>query len=88
MKLNLGGEQGHIGPTVAGLTGIAAGVVAAIGIGIDSKLMEIVGVGLFSLAIFGATAVPHLWLSKIYRRIDRITDESDPDRHEEFRFEL
>jgi hypothetical protein len=87
MKLNLRSEQGHVGSSVGSLVGIAAAVVAAIGISADSDITEIVGVGLFGLAIVLATQVPHLWLKKIYRRIDRITDESDPDRHEGFRLE-
>lgn len=29
-----------------------------------------------------ATQVPHLWMRKVYRRIDRITDSSDPDKYD------
>jgi hypothetical protein len=62
--------------------------VTAIGIGRDSHLVEITGVVLFGLTMAAAIQAPHLWLRKVYRRLDRITDEKDPDRHEGFRVEL
>ncbi len=76
-------EQGHVGPTLSSVCAIAAVVVASIGIGVDSKVTEIIGVALFGMAIVGATQVPHLWIRKVWRRIDRITDDTDPDRHTE-----
>ncbi len=88
MLRNLNSERGHVGPTTASLLAIAAMIVASIGIGVESKIVEIAGVVLFGLTLLAALQVPHWWLRKIYRRIDRITDETDPDRHEEFRFEL
>ena len=80
-RQNIASERGHVGPTVSGILGIAAAVVASIGIHGGSDTLEIIGVALFGAAIVGATAVPHLWLRKVWRRIDRITDESDPDKH-------
>jgi len=74
-------ERGHVGTTLAAALGIAGAACAAIGIHGGSETTEIVGVALFGAAIVLGTAVPHLWLRKIYRRIDRITDESDPDKH-------
>ena len=88
VRATLNSERGHVGPTTASLVAIAATIVTAIGIGTDSDVVEIVGVGLFGLCLVAAFQIPHWWLRKIYRRIDRITDESDPDRREEFRFEL
>jgi hypothetical protein len=81
-------ERGHVGSTVASLVAIAATIVTAIDIGASSHVVQIVGVSLLGLTIVMALQVPHWWLRKLYRRIDRITDETDPDRHEEFRFEL
>lgn len=74
-------ERGHVGPGLAAALAIAAAVVAAIGIHGGSDTMEIVGMALFGAAIVFGTQVPHLWLRRLYRRIDRITDESDPDKH-------
>jgi hypothetical protein len=73
-------EDGHVGPTTASVAAIAAGIVASLGIGFDSKSMEIIGVALFSAAIVVGLAAPHLWIRKVWRRLDRITDDSDPDR--------
>ncbi|HYM16812.1 MAG TPA: hypothetical protein VEZ14_14765 [Dehalococcoidia bacterium] len=81
-------ERGHVGSTTATLLAIAATVVLAVGLGKDSHAVEITGVILFGAAFVLATQVPHLWLRKMYRRLDRITDESDPDRHAGFRIEL
>lgn len=81
MLRKLNSEQGHVGPTSASFIAIAAGIVASLGIGFDSKVMEIVGVGLFSGAIVIGLMAPHFWIVKVWRRIDRITDDSDPDRH-------
>lgn len=88
MLQKLNSERGHVGPTVASLVAIAAGIVGSLGIGFESKAMQIVGVGLFAFAIVAATQVPHLWIRKVWRRVDRMTDESDPDRHTSFRIEL
>lgn len=88
MLRRLNSERGHVGPTTASLLAIGATIAAAIGIGIESKTVEIIGVALLGTALVAAMQVPHLWLRKIYRRIDRITDETDPDRHEGFRYEL
>jgi hypothetical protein len=88
IRKTLASEHGHVGPTTMSLVAIAATIVTAIGIGADSDAVEIVGVGLFGLALVAAFQIPHWWLRKIYRRIDRITDENDPDRHDNFRFEL
>jgi hypothetical protein len=74
-------ERGHVGPGVASLLGVAGAVVAAIGIHGGSETTEIIGVALFGAAIVVGTQVPHLWLRKTWRRIDRITDETDPDKH-------
>ena len=65
---------------MSSVMGIAAGIVTALGIGFDMKAMEIVGVGLFAGAIVLSTVAPHLWIRKVWRRLDRITDETDPDR--------
>lgn len=75
-------ERGHVGPWAATIFAIAAAIVAAIGIGNDSDGVQIVGVALFALAIIFATQVPHYWMRKVYRRIDRITDSSDPDKYD------
>lgn len=88
MRTRLRSDQGHVGPSTASLAGVAAAIVTAVGLGMESKVTEIIGVALFGLAIVLATQAPHLWLRKIYRRIDRITDESDSDRHEGFRLEI
>ena len=88
MLRTLGSERGHVGPTTASLIAIGATVVTAIGISSRSHAAEIIGVALFGVALVVAFQIPHWWLRKIYRRIDRITDESDPDRHEGFRYEL
>ena len=88
MLRKLNSERGHVGPTTASLVAIAATIVTIVGITSDSDIVEIIGVGLFGLGLVAAFQIPHWWLRKIYRRIDRITDETDPDRHEEFRFEL
>ena len=74
-------ERGHVGPGVAAALAVAAAVVAALGIHGGSDTLGIIGVALFGAAIVVGTQVPHLWLRKLYRRIDRITDESDPDKH-------
>jgi hypothetical protein len=42
--------------------------------------MEIVGVILFAGALVLATQSGHLSVGKASRRLDRLTDESDPDR--------
>jgi hypothetical protein len=76
----LASEHGHVGTTTASIAAIAAGIAASLGIGLDSKALEIVGVGLFSGAIVVGLAAPHLWIRKVWRRLDRITDETDPDR--------
>ncbi|MBF6600001.1 MAG: hypothetical protein IVW36_05790 [Dehalococcoidia bacterium] len=81
-------ERGHAGSTLSGLAAVIATIVTAVAIGGGWTALEIAGVILFGLALLGATQVPHLWLRKVYRRLDRITDESDPDRHEEFRIEV
>ena len=83
MFQKLNSERGHVGPTMSAIFGIAAAIIASIGIGFDSKVTEIIGIALFGLAIVGATMVPHLWIQKVWRRLDRITDETDPDRHTE-----
>jgi hypothetical protein len=74
-------ERAHVGPGVAAALGVAAAIVAALGIHGGSETMEITGVALFGAAIVVGTQVPHLWLRRLYRRIDRIADESDPDKH-------
>ena len=79
MKLN--SERGHVGPSLAGMLGIAGAIIAAIGIHGGSDTLEIVGVALFGGAIVLATVVPHLWLRKIWRRIDRMAPDDDPDKH-------
>jgi Kef-type K+ transport system membrane component KefB len=63
------------------MLGIAAAVVAAIGIHGGSDTLEIVGVALFAGAIVIGTSVPHLWLRRLYRRIDRLAGDDDPDKH-------
>jgi hypothetical protein len=88
MLKQLNSERGHVGPTTASLVAIGATVVTAVGISSTSHALEIIGVALFGFALVAALQVPHWWLRKIYRRLDRITDESDPDRHERFRIEL
>ena len=75
-------ESGHVGPSVASILGIAAAIVTGIGISGDSDITQIVGVALFGAAIVLATQVPHLWMRRVYRRIDRITDSSDPDKYD------
>lgn len=80
MRGRLTSEQGHVGPTLAAAVAIVAGIVASLGIGLDVKALAIVGVGLLSAALVLSTVPPHLWIRKVWRRIDRITDETDPDR--------
>ncbi len=74
-------ERGHVGPGVAAAVAIAGVWFAAVGIHGGSDTTEIIGVAMLGAAIVIGTQVPHLWLRKLYRRIDRITDESDPDKH-------
>lgn len=80
MRHALNSEQGHVGSTVAGLFAIVAGIVASLGIGLESKVVEIVGVCLFAFALVLGTQAVHLWHRKVARRLDRMTDENDPDR--------
>lgn len=81
-------ERGHVGSTMASLVAIAATVATAIGISAESHVVQIIGVSLFGLTMLMALQVPHWWQRKIYRRIDRIADESDPERREDFVIEL
>jgi hypothetical protein len=73
-------ERGHIGSTFGSLIGIVAGIVVSLGIGFDLWVMEIVGVILFAGAFVIATQSSHLSTGKASRRLDRLTDDSDPDR--------
>ena len=75
-------ESGHFGAGGASTLGIAAAIVTGIGISGDSDITQIVGVALFGAAIVLATQMPHLWMRRVYRRIDRITDSSDPDKYD------
>ena len=84
----LSSQRGHVGPTTASLVAVGAAIVTAIGVTSESHVVEVFGIALFGLGLVAAFQIPHWWLRKIYRRIDRITDDTDPDRHEEFRFEL
>jgi hypothetical protein len=88
IRIALNSERGHVGPTTMSLVAIAATIVTAVGLSSESHVVEIIGVAMFGACLVAAFQIPHWWLRKIYRRIDRITDDSDPDRHEEFRFEL
>jgi len=82
MRVDLHSESGHAGPWVATLLAIAAAVVAAIGVGSDSDTTTIIGIALFAVAIVASTQVPHYWMRRVYRRLDRITDSSDPDKYD------
>jgi hypothetical protein len=73
-------ERGHVGTTFGSLIGIAAAVVVSLGIAFDWQVAEIVGVMLFAGAFVVATQSGHLASGKVSRRLDRLTDDSDPDR--------
>jgi hypothetical protein len=80
MLKRVNSERGHVGSTFGSLIGIAAGIVVSLGIGFELKAMEIVGVVLFAGALAIATQSGHLSIGKAFRRLDRLTDDSDPDR--------
>lgn len=80
MLKSLNSERGHVGSTVGSLIAVAAAIVGSLGIGFDSKVMGIVGVSLFAAAFVIGSQATHLWIGKAFRRLDRLTDDSDPDR--------
>lgn len=72
------GERGHIGVALATLLGVTAAAVLVAGIAADSDAVMIIGAILAGLGIVVTANAPHIWVRRVYRRLDRVSPE-DPD---------
>jgi len=71
-------ERGHIGSGAATLLGLASAIVLALALMGDSDALAIAGAILVGLGIAVAGNAPHVWVRRLYRRLDRIAPD-DPD---------
>jgi hypothetical protein len=77
-------EDGHIGSGLASLLALAGMVLLPIGLAGDSDPLAIAGAVLLGLGIIVAVNAPHIWVGRIYRRLDRVAPD-DPDARTETR---
>lgn len=71
-------ECGHGGAALASLLGIAAAIVLVVAIAAGSDGLAIAGAILVGLGIVIAVQAPHIWLRRLYTRLDRIQPD-DPE---------
>ena len=74
----LHGEGGHVGAVTASLFAIAGMVLLPIGLVADIDALSIAGAVLLGLGIITAVNAPHIWVGRIYGRLDRVAPD-DPD---------
>ena len=84
---NLGSERGHAGVTFGSTIVIVGTVLLAIGLGHDSSTLSMVGVIVLGAGTLVGINAPHIWLRRIYRRLDRVSP-ADPDVRTGFVIEL
>ena len=75
-------EDGHIGSGLASLLALAGMVLLSVGLAGDSDPLAITGAVLLGLGIIVAVNAPHIWVGRIYRRLDRVAPD-DPDARTE-----
>jgi hypothetical protein len=71
-------ERGHIGSGVATLLGIAGGALLPIGLLVDSDWLAAAGGAALGLGVVVAVNAPHVWVRRVYGRLDRLAPD-DPD---------
>lgn len=71
-------EKGHGGAVVATLLAVAGMVLMPIGLTGDSDWLAIAGALCLGLGVVVAVNAPHIWVVRIYRRLDRMSPD-DPD---------
>ncbi|MEX1254499.1 MAG: hypothetical protein WEE64_09170 [Dehalococcoidia bacterium] len=73
-------ERGHISVTFASLFSIAGAVLLAVGLSGDNDGLAIAGAVSLGLATLVGVNGPHLWVRRIYQRLDRMAPD-DPAVH-------
>ena len=84
---NLRSERGHAGVTLGSTIAIVGTVLLAIGLGHDTSTLSMVGAIVLGAGTLVGINTPHIWLRRIYRRLDRISPD-DPDVRTDFVIEL
>ena len=71
-------EDGHVGAALASLLALVGMVLLPIGLAIDIDALSIAGAVFLGLGIIVSVGAPHIWIGRIYRRLDRVAPD-DPD---------
>ena len=80
-------ERGHAGVTLGSTVTIVGTVLLAIGLGNDSSTLSMIGAIVLGVGTLVGINAPHIWLRRIYRRLDRVSP-GDPDVRTGFVIEL
>ena len=75
-------EEGHGGAALTTLLGVGAGAAIVTAFAADSDIAGIIGGVLVAIAIFFGVQAPHVWLRRVYPRLDKL-DPADPESQPE-----
>ena len=85
--MDLQGERGHVGVSLASLLAIAGTALLAIGLGNGTTELAVCGAIVLGIGSLLGMNAPHIWMRSVYRRLDKVTPD-DPDAHPNERFRL